>query len=364
MTYDLFDLDQVAQKKPLAKAVGKVVSGKSDAIDLSPIFLDPLLSNVRSFVKGISCGTGIGKTYAGIASFSHFIQFLNAHGDKTPIIGIFTAPQHNQISFSSGQEKAIEKPSGSVMKVEPTSTELFGDLEKDPNAYDMAKEIFFTGGNKRTAFFKSVLKVAEDTDAKSKVPNKTPIASRIKNIEKGIANISELLGEERAVTNQISNIGSNISSEEIRWKTLSERKEQCKKDIFEIGKSIAINLLKFFEEYYKNGGFRSSIEKNCTAPSIKKMKSEASKFFPFLEYQVSGNKHVLLALTARKLMVKHDIFYPTLDKKKSSGGHALVKWSTRKASIEEIMSDKSSLVRGGKRSFSKSRFWRGSDAFA
>ncbi len=307
-------------------------------IDLSEIFLSPLSSIPDSFIKVVGSGTGLGKSYSCVLSLQKYIDQLKSEGDEKSVLSIYTAPQHNQISFPESVAAALEELSTTIIRVKPISSVALSNIDSEINAYDAVRTLFFnSNGSTTNALFNSLMAAAKTIDAKSKSSqNPTSFQQTLTYISFGKTTIDGILGKlEQNKTYEADaddlNFEARIEAFE-RQKNYEEQRDKLQDRL----KLLADNLQLILLNSYKNLSFYNEINQELSKQSLKEFREVSATFYPFLHYQLSGDKHALMGMTVAKLLTRHHVFSPSLVR-----GKNFLKWTVRTAAAEDIINDQS-----------------------
>lgn len=304
-------------------------------LDLSKIFLEPLISETTSFIKIVGSGTGLGKSYSSILSLKAFIGYLERQNSNKQVLAIYTAPQHNQISFPDKIVKALEKLDTHIVQVKPSSTRSQDDIESDNNAYDVASSTFFgKDGESVNAVYKSLLKAANSVDSSSSSSqNPTHFAEALKSIRFTKLNIDRLLDKILPESDIPSADDDEDSENRLFIKSSNDdNKEKLTAMLTDLSKKLQLLFLKS----YSNFNFNEEIEKHFSTKSLREFRQVTSSYYPFLHYQLSNQRHVLIGMTVSKLTFKQLVFIPRFIKSRN-----VIKWSTKSISSSDIFNDTS-----------------------
>lgn len=310
---------------------------KKSIIDLSEIFLTPLLSSSDSFIKVVGSGTGLGKSYSCVLSLQKYINQLEDSGNQTSVLSIFTAPQHNQISFDEKIVEKLEKISTSIIRVKPISSVALSNIDSEINAYDAVRTLFFNSSGDTNTLFKHLMAVSKAIDAKSKESqNPTNFQQTLSYISFGKTNIDGILGK----LEQGKSFGENPDDLdfEARIEVIERQKnyEEQRDKLQDRLKNLADNLQSILLNSYKNLSYYEEINRGLSDQSLKEFREVSATFYPFLHYQLSSERHALMGMTVAKLLTRHHVFAPTFVR-----GRNFLKWNVRTATAEDIINDTS-----------------------
>ena len=301
-------------------------------INLSNIFLAPLTSSTASFIKIVGSGTGLGKTYSCILSLQKYITH-HCTGNQKNILALFTAPQHNQISFPDSIVKKLEKLDTTILKVKPISSVALSNINADINAYYIVKTLFYKTDGKTNTLFNSLTKAAKFVDNGSTSTQKNSFEDTLKHItyeKKGIDNILVNIDK----FSHIENLDTTDHDEQRYREEQQQNREEQQEKLEEKMKSLAQLLQLFLLNTYKNFYLYNKIEEVLSPKTLKEFRAITATFYPFLHYQISGESHALVGMTIAKLMTKHHVFTPKYHKK-----YNCLLWTVRTVSAEDLIND-------------------------
>lgn len=309
-------------------------------INLSGIFLAPLMAGLQSFIKVVGSGTGLGKSYSCILALHIYLKELLQRGDERSVLAIYLAPQHNQIAFPEDVAKDLEQVGAAIIRVKPISPVALSNIESETNAYDAVSSLFFNGdGRTPNALFTGLKKAAKIIDAASqKSPSPTKFEQTLAFIQTGKYNLDAILGklQQGAPLEEGYPMDPSARAEFYeQQKSYEEQKEKLQDRL----KELASHFQNILLNSYKNQPFYEAINQNLSRPTLKEFRAVTASFYPFLHYQLSGEHHVLMGMTVAKLMTQHHVFSPMYVKKGN-----LLKWSVRTASAEALIDDTSDLL--------------------
>lgn len=315
---------------------------KSNTVNLSQIFLAPLAAQDGSFIKIVGSGTGLGKSYSSILSLQHYIEFLNAKGNQKPIVSIFAAPQHNQISFPETVSKKLESLGTCITRVKPISSFALSDLDKDINAYDIAKSLFFVSdGQTANAIYEGVHKACKEVDRQANnatAKNPPKLEQVVTGIRYGKLNIDGVLGKLETEVAQSSVETIDGVAGEFDVPDAHESVQFYQDKLKGLMADLAQKLQSLFLKSYSNLSLYNLIKGMLSSVSLKEFREVTATFYPILHYQLSEQKHALLGMTAKKLLTRHYVFTPRYHKNRN-----VITWSAKPYLIDEIISGESSL---------------------
>jgi len=311
---------------------------KQPMIDLSQVFLTPLASSIGSFIKVVGSGTGLGKSYSCILSLKKYIAQLKMDNSDKSVLSIFTAPQHNQISFPESVTQELEKLKTAVIRVKPISSVALSNIDSEINAYDAVRTLFFNSDGRTTnALYNGLMTASKAIDVKSKgSQNPTNFQQILTYISFGKTNIDGILG--KLEQNKSFNENPEDMDFEARIEMYERQKsfEEQRDKLQDRLKLLADNLQLILLNSYKNPAFYEEINKGLSKQSLKEFREVSATFYPFLHYQLSGESHALMGMTVAKLLTRHHVFTPTFVR-----GRNFLKWSVRTATAEDIINDTS-----------------------
>lgn len=308
---------------------------KQQTIDLSQIYLKPLTSSIHSFIKAVGSGTGLGKTYSSVLSLKIYIAQSDG---KKPVLAIFTAPQHNHISFPDSISKELENLSTTIMRVKPISSVALSNIDSEFNAYDAVRTLFFNSDGRTTnAIYNGLVSVSKKIDDNSKANhNPTKFQETLSYIKIDKLRIDSLLDK----LAQNKNFNGNIDDMDIESRVymieLQKNFEDQQNRLQDSIERLAKNFQYILSHSYKNTRFYREINEELSTQSLREFREVSSTFYPFLHYQLSGETHALMGMTISKLLTQHDVFYPIFTR-----GKNLLRWGSKKVKAEDIINDTS-----------------------
>lgn len=275
-------------------------------ISLAPLYPFAYADTVNGFVKSITSGTGLGKSYsAQVAVLDDVKSKINSQSANE--IYIYTAPQHNQIQFDSKIVKELGDCGCEVIKVRPVSAIALSNMEVEGNVLDIVKDLFFVAGNSTNTLFKTLK--SSITELIKKLDNSYGLDEQFKRLE-----IIE--SQARALSYLIDEKQGEINGDEDVVNIYREQEEASKKErIRNLAKTLSGALTKLCEDSYKNKTFSDLLEvafRSKHPKSFEQFRAITASFFPFFHVQVSSSKFFLLGMTTAKLMTKHYFFKPRL----------------------------------------------------
>lgn len=304
--------------------------------DLCQIFMTPLNEAVRSFIKIIGSGTGLGKTYGAIESLYRYTESK----PNEQILAIFTSPQHNQISFPDLIKNKFTKNGVQVIKTKPLGYNTMSDIESDNNVYDVVHDLFFSTNNQQTTLFDCLLSAAREADeAMSGIDNHPNIEQKVKlsfHLKRKVDGLMDSLSEKSVFKENEE--GSFSMEENIDQDDLTDEINSLKGRIKDRLINISKNVIKIFQYYYTNRVFRNKVDVKLGSRNLEKFRVYTASYFPFLHYQVMGSDQALIGMVVNKLLTKNSVLVPKYVKKTKT-----LKWVKKEYLIEEILSDRSEL---------------------
>lgn len=319
---------------------------KKKTTSLADVYLKPLNESI-SFVKSVSSGTGLGKSWSAIFAALEFVKSKTEKGDETPHIFFYTAPQHNQISFDDKIVKRLQDAGCDVVKVRPISAMALSNIEQEMNSYDIAKDLIKTPTDKLNSLYNDLIKICTSIDRaidRSDSTNPIELALKLKTIRYQIGRIEQEQGKGSISQADEDSLKSNVSDdidEDLTFIKEQENEEEANRSKDRIVKAmekITSSLVLLTKHSYTNEPFRKSLKENLSDQSYKKFREVSSSFHPFLHVQTSDSRFFILAMTIKKFMTKHTVLAPRIMKTKN-----IIRWGNRPVDIREIVSDRSTI---------------------
>lgn len=306
-------------------------------IKLTPIFLTDITDRVISFIKPPSSGTGLGKTFSAKDSAIAFFKYCRLIGSLKTQISIFTAPQHNQITLD---KKGFGKDA-EFIKVRPVSRSTLSDIESDGNAYNIARSLFFTSDDKKTALYDQLRLAAQASDNASGNDSLTPesavsLEKKLNGIIYGVYSIKRELDKgltDNASADFMDEIEATVQKQEVE-----DQIKNSKQKIKSNTEKIAKYLVDLSEKSYSNNVFADKIKHHLTAVAFNKFREITASFFPFLHAQLSEKRFFFLCMTTKKMMTEMKVFVPKYKTRTKT-----VKWTVQAHRIADVVTDKGVL---------------------
>lgn len=317
---------------------------------LTPLYLSAL-NHPYSFIKSINPGTGLGKTYS---AFEAINTYITTQTDQSPHVFIYTAPQHNQIVINHNTREKLESNGCTVINVLPVSEVALSNIDSAMNAYQIAKDLFYTSTGKQNTLFKALSSITKKLDAQHiKKPNVIALNKRLTEI----AMLTMLVDAEQKryfspttkaknpeQTEEQQEVDADDKLRQMMQASIHEfnQQEEAERSAQRIEKAlgaISRHLTKLCEYSYSNDYFYQAIETSqiLKPPSRKKWRTITASFYPFLHIQKSGCRYSLLTMTVAKMMTRHKFLCPKNKK-------GVITWSNRDAAINDIATDNSALI--------------------
>jgi len=306
----------------------------SKQISLVPLYLRDMIREQQSFVKSIPAGTGLGKTYSSKQAFIEFCDHCQNKGMTTPQIAIFTAPQHNQITFSKeGFGEDIE-----FIKVRPISPEALTKPDSENNAYLIAKNLLVTPTGGKRQLFQQLVQAAKKVDAGTRRanPDNEKNHSHHEQTVYGIFKSIKIIDGEkgRSTTNEGETEAREFFTEDDLDHEAQLSEERVQRHMKEIAKALT-NLAR---KSYTNEFLNRAI-KECLSPqSFDEFREVTASFLPFLHIQASPGQSFFMCMTTAKMMMMHSAFYPRYIRKRKRA-----EWAVKEFPIDDILSDQGAL---------------------
>jgi len=308
----------------------------ADQISLVPLYLRELIGQSNSFIKSISPGTGLGKTWAAKQAPIEFFEYCRQQKSSIIQICLFTAPMHNQITLT----KEGFGEDAEFIKVRPVSPNALSNLESENNAYSIAKELFIAPSGAKRQIFEQLLKAAKKTDEGAKRANPKNTTSYewlLWGIRKNIRIIDAEL--KRVPTTESSLDTDDDMPEELASSGDAQYEAQMSAQRLKNNmEDIAKNLVNLSKASYQNTFLWAAIEENLSPQSITQFREVTASFHPFLHIQKSDKQFFFVCMTTAKMMTMSNVFHPRFVSNKGA-----IEWGPGNYRIDEIVSDRSSL---------------------
>lgn len=312
----------------------------SKIISLSPIYTTALLESDKSFVKSVSSGTGLGKTWSAAKAVAEHIQNKIAANNFSPLIAILAAPQHNQLNVDPATIKELNLLGCEVIKVRPISTTSLSNIQSEMNAYDISKSLFFDSNGKVNDVFNQLRASFKEFDqdmVDQKSKKELGMLKRIDHLRYHILTIQrEVCIKPSAASDH--DINEDDHSDEINAMTKSRNINESKGRIDDSMIKLSKILTSICEQSYFNEHLFSITQKRLSNNSKKLFHEVCASFFPFMHIQRSPGSNFLLAMTVSKMIVRHSLLCPTYIDARNN-----LRWSKREVTIDSIASDMSDL---------------------